>query len=227
MVDFANVKFSNAALSAIQNKPADEPFDDFSSVEFSKEGQDVLSKSTDRRNKKLKSLAIEFGEGITFGLLGELKATLEAATTEASYYDAKDRYEVAREMFKKENPDLAGTAAAVEFFGALPTGIGLGASLAKKGVSLSKAGAIEGTVYGAASGDTFEERVLGGTIGGFSGLALGKLIDVAITPSSAGGLKTQSDELADAAEAIDDQGVLRAIEEAEDAAVYTEVDNPK
>jgi hypothetical protein len=227
MVDFANVRFSAAALSEIGNKSADKLLDDFSSVQFSDQGRDVLSKSVDRRNEKLKGLAIEFGEGVTLGLLGELKAGLQAATTEMSYYEAKDRYEVAREMFKKENPELAGTAVAAEFFGALPTGVGLGASLAKKGVSVAKAGAIEGTVYGAASGDTFEERVFGGALGGFAGLTLGKIIDVATTPSSLGGLKTKADELADEAEAINDQGQLRAIQEAENAAVYTEIDNPQ
>ena len=130
-------------------------------------------------------------------------------------------------MFKEKNPELVDTAIAAEFFGALPTGIGAGISLAKKGVSAAKAGAIEGGVYGAATGDTFEERVTGGVVGGLAGLTLGKIVDAAITPSSAGGLKTKADELADEAEAINDQGQLRAIEEAEDAAVYAEVDNPR
>ena len=58
-------------------------------------------------------------------------------------------------------------------------------------------------------------------------MTLGKVIDAAITPSSAGGLKTKADSLADEAEAINDQGQLRAIQEAEDAAIYTEVDNPR
>lgn len=227
MVDFSDVKFSDDALRLLNNSKAASKDVDFSSVEFSDEGKKALSSLSAKRAEKIKGIAIEFGEGVTFGLLGELKAALEAATTDASYNEAKDRYEIAREMFKEQNPELAGLSTAAEFFGALPTGIGLGAKLAEKGVTLAKAGAIEGSVYGAASGDTFEERVTSGVIGGLSGLALGKLIDVAVTPSSAGGLKGQADELADAAEAIDDQGALRAIEQAEDAAVYTEVDNPQ
>jgi hypothetical protein len=227
MVDFSDVEFSDAALSLLDSTKQPKQDVDFSSVEFSDEGKKALSVLSVKRAEKIKGIATEFGEGITFGLLGELKAALEAATTDASYNEAKDRYEIAREMFKEQNPELAGLSTAAEFFGSLPTGIGLGAKLAQKGVSIAKAGAIEGSFYGAASGDTFEERVTSGVIGGLSGLALGKLIDVAIKPSSAGGLKTQADEMADAAEAIDDQGALRAIEKAEDAAVYTEVDNPQ
>ena len=48
--------------------------------------------------------------------LGELKAAVDAATTDESYSDAKLRYEVGREIFKEENPELANTASFAEFF---------------------------------------------------------------------------------------------------------------
>lgn len=226
-ISLSDIPFSDTALEKIKGISTPISKVNLSSLEFSKEGQGIYAKSVDRRIKKGKGLVTEFGEGITFGLLGELKAALEAATTDISYNEAKDRYEIAREMFKEQNPELASMATGLEFLGAAPTSIGLGVKLAKSGVSLAKAGAIEGGIYGAAGGNTFEERISGGVIGGLSGLALGKVIDVAVKPSSSGGLKTQADEIADELSDIDEQGILRSIQEAEDAAVYTEVDNPR
>ena len=224
--DISNIEFSDSALEAVRNlRPAESDFD-VSDVEFSDDGRQVLQQSVERRNQKLKGLAVEFGEGVTFGLLGELKAAFEAATTDVSYRDAKLRYEVARDMFVEQNPELAGTATALEFVGALPTGVGLGVQLGKRGVTLAKAGALEGAVYGAASGDTFEQRVGGAAIGGLAGLTLGKVIDVAITPRTSGGLKSETDDVAEELSDIDEQALRRSIEEAEDRAVYTEVDNP-
>lgn len=200
---------------------------DFSSVELSDAGEKLVAQEQRRKTERAKGLLIEFGEGVTFGLLGELKSALEAASSDISYREAKERYEIARDIFKEQNPDLVGTSQALEFFGAIPSGIGLGTQLTRKGLSLAKAGGVEGGLYGFASGDSLEERVAMGTIGGLAGLTFGKVIDAAVTPLSKGGLKTQADDLADQAEAIDDQGQLRAIQEAEDAAVYTEVDNPQ
>jgi len=224
--NISDIQFSDSALETVKRlRPAESDFN-ISDIQFSDDGQQVLQKSVDRRNQKLRGLAIEFGEGVTFGLLGELKAGLEAATTDVSYRDAKLRYEVARDMFIEKNPDLAGTATALEFFGALPTGVGLGVQLGKRGVTLAKAGAFEGAVYGAASGDTFEERTVNATVGGLAGLTLGKVIDMAVTRKSSGGLKTQEDEVAEELSDIDEQAMLRSIQEAEDRVVYTEVDNP-
>ncbi len=188
---------------------------------------DIARRRKAKRDERTAGLAREFGEGLTFGFLGELYANARAAKEGIEYQQAKAEYEVARQLFIKNNPDLESAATAMEFLGALPTGLGIGAGFAKAGVGLAKAGAAEGALYGAGTGEVFEDRLINSAIGGFAGLALGKVIDVAITPSSTGGLKTQADDLADAAEAIDDQGALRAIEKAEDNAVYVEVDNPQ
>jgi len=199
---------------------------DFSSVELSDAGENLVAQEQRRKTERAKGLLVEFGEGVTFGLLGELKSALEAASSDISYREAKERYEIARDIFKEQNPDLVGTSQALEFFGAIPSGIGLGTQLTRKGLSLAKAGGVEGGLYGFASGDSLEERVAMGTIGGLAGLTFGKVIDAAVTPLSRGGLKTQTDEVADELSDIDEQGVLRSIQEAEDRAVYTEVDNP-
>jgi hypothetical protein len=191
------------------------------------ESIDLIGKSIERDKEAGKGLLVEFGEGVTFGMLGELSSIAKAATSDKEYAVAKKEYEDARKKFKKENPVLGQYALPLEILGAIPTGVVVGKALTKAGLSLAEGAAVEGGVYGFASGDKFEERVTGGLIGGLTGLTLGKVVDAAMTPSSLGGLKTQADEAADISEAIDDQGQLRAIQEAEDAAVYTEVDNPQ
>jgi len=221
MVDFSKVQIPDepqqSAPSAI----------DFSSVELSDDVNELLKSEGKAKNKRIAGLVTEFNEGVTLGLMGELASAVRAATTDVSYNEAKSRYEAARTVFRQQNPELADSATLANIIGAIPTSFGIGGVLAKKGFSYALAGGLEGAVAGAASGDTFEERAIGGALGGLAGLTLGKIIDVATTPSSLGGLKTQADETADIAEAIDDQGQLRAIQEAEDAAVYTEIDNPQ
>jgi len=164
-------------------------------------------------------------QGLTFGFADEIEAAFDAMTSDQLYSERIKEIRQEQADYAFMNP---GESFLLETAGALPTGLGLAGGLAKAGVkSIAKQGGIEGAVYGAGSGESFEGRVLGATAGGFAGMTLGKVIDAAITPSSAGGLKTKADELADKAEAINDQGQLRAIEEAEDAAVYAEVDNPR
>lgn len=206
-----------------------DPLSDGNKVNYvvPEESMEIINTAIERDQAAAKGLVVEFGEGVTFGLLGELAAAAKAATSDETYAEAKKKYEDARKQFKKENPVLGQYALALELAGSVPTGTLMFKGLKKAGATVAETGLVEGGLYGAASGETFEERVGQAYVGGLAGLTLGKLLDVAITPSSAGGLKTQSDDLADAAEAIDDQGALRAIEEAEDAAVYTEVDNPQ
>jgi len=191
------------------------------------EALDLAFKSVEKRREATSALQVEFGEGLTLGFLGELAAIAQSATSDKTYAQAKREYENAREKFKEENPALAKYALPLEILGSLPSGGILFRGLTKAGASAVKAGAGEGVLYGAGTGETFEERASYAAFGGFAGLTLGKLVDVAIKSSVKGGLKTQADDLADEAEAINDQGQLRAIQEAEDAAVYTEVDNPQ
>jgi len=220
MVDFSKVQIPDepprSAPSAI----------DFSSVELSDDVNELLKSEGEAKNKRIAGLVTEFNEGVTLGLMGELASAVRAATTDVSYSEAKSRYEAARTVFRQQNPELADSATLANIIGAIPTSFGIGSALAKKGFSYASAGGLEGAVAGAASGDTFEERAIGGALGGLAGLTLGKIIDVATTPSSAGGLKTQADDITEDVYDIDTQSAQRAIDEAEDAAVYTEVDNP-
>lgn len=220
MVDFSKIELPETPKEKTRSV-------DFSQVKLSEESEKIISEIGKERNQRAASLAVEFGEGVTLGLLGELLSAVESARTDVSYREAKDRYEAARILFQQQNPELVDSATALNLLGSVPTSFGIAGAFTRKGLSLVKAGGFEGAVTGAATGDTFEERLSGGIIGGLAGLTIGKVIDAAITPSSAGGLKNKADELADEAEAINDQGQLRAIQEAEDAAIYTEVDNPR
>ena len=191
------------------------------------ESIDLIEKSIERDKEAGKGLLVEFGEGVTFGMLGELASLAKAATSDKEYAVAKKEYEDARKKFKKENPVLGQYALPLEILGAIPTGFAVSKVLTKAGLSLAEGTAVEGGFYGFASGDKFEERVTGGLIGGLAGLTLGKVVDAATTPSSLGGLRTKADELADEAEVIDDKGQIRAIQKAEEEEIYTEVDNPQ
>lgn len=199
-------------------------------LEFSDETMDLAVEIAQRRAKQtdenIRGLATEFGEGITFGFLGELVANARSAKEGIEYDQAKAEYEVAREMWKRNNPELAGLALPLEVLGAIPSGGLLVKGLTKAGASVAKAGFAEGALYGAGTGETFEERAGQAAFGGLVGLTLGKVVDAAMTPSSAGGLKTQADDVAEEVYDIDTQSAQRAIDEAEDAAIYTEVDNP-
>lgn len=198
--------------------------------QFSDETMDLAAKIAQRRAKEsqdnVRGLLTEFGEGITFGFLGELVAKARSAKEGIEYSQAKAEYEVAREMWKRKNPEMAGLALPLEILGAVPSGGLLVKGLIKAGASVAKAGFAEGALYGAGTGETFEERAGLAAFGGLAGLALGKVVDAAITPKASGGLKTQADDIAEEAYDIDTQAAQRAIDEAEDAAIYTEVDNP-
>lgn len=145
----------------------------------------------------LKGLAIEAGEGLTFGALGELAAMAQAATSDDTYEEAKAEYEEARRKFKEENPNLAEYALPLELIASIPTGIGFFKTLGKIGVkSAVKSAGIEAATYGALSGEGAEDRVIKAVTGGALGLAGGKIIDVAT-----GAVKTAGRKLKDRSDA--------------------------
>ena len=171
--------------------------------------------------------ATEVGEGLTLGLLGELAAIAQAATSDVSYQEAKDNYELARKRFKRENPSLAKYAVPLELAATIPTGIGVAKTLGKIGIkSATGQLGIEGAGYGFATGESFEERVVNAGVMGLSGLTLGRVIDVATSPSKAGGLKTDKDYEADANLDIDSIGEANRIERADAQRFFDEVDDP-
>lgn len=179
-----------------------------------------------RRTEELTGAVRSFVGGLSFQLADEAEALLRASAKEEGSYEEElaiireqqDRYELL-------NP---GTATALEAAGAIPTGAGLSAGLTRVGVTkaMPQAGA-EGFAYGAGSGDTFEERVQFATVGAAGGMALGKVIDMATTPSSAGGFRTKANDEADSSLPIESQPADLNIEQALDNEIYKEVDNPR
>ena len=148
--------------------------------------------------EKITGLAVEAGEGLTFGFLGELVAGVKAATTKESYDEAKEKYESARKNFIKKNPLLERYVMHIEFIASIQRGVGLAKTLAKAGVtSAAKVGAIEGGLYGFGTGDSFEDRLVRSGATALGGLTIGKTISLATRPRKAGGMKTESDEHAD------------------------------
>ena len=177
-----------------------------------------------RRAARAEGLATEAVQGLTFGLADEASALVKSITSEETYTDIRDEYVAKRRAFKKKNPELADEAFLLETVASLPTGVGVAAGLSKAGIkSLGKIGAIEAGTYGVATGDTFEERIGQGVVGGLAGFGLGKLVQVATRPTGIGGLKTQTDNAATQTSDIDDIALQRSIEEEK----FIEVDTPK
>lgn len=147
---------------------------------------DIRRELANEQGKRLAALVTEAGEGVTLGLLGEMKAAIESATTDKTYERAKAEYEVAREQFRKNNPELAQLATPVELIATLPTGYGLARSLAKAGVtSIAAQASIESSIYGVATGEGFENRLFQGLGYGALGALTGKAFDKILDPSFA------------------------------------------
>lgn len=188
--------------------------------------QEYYQNYKNKRTEELAGGVRAAAGGLTFQLADEMEALLRASVKEEGSYEEElaiireqqDRYELL-------NP---GKALALEGAGALPTGYGLSAGLTRLGVKspVLQAG-FEGFSYGAGSGDTFEQRVQFATVGTVAGMSVGKLIDMATTPSPAGGLRTKADEISDESLPVENQAANLDIEKAIDNEVYKEVDTPR
>ena len=147
---------------------------------------DIRRELANEEGKRLAALVTEAGEGVTLGLLGEIKAVIESATTDKTYDRAKAEYEVAREQFRANNPELAQLATPVELIATLPAGIGIARGLAKAGVtSIGVQAGIESSIYGVATGEGTENRLFQGVGYGALGVLTGKAFDKILDPSFA------------------------------------------
>lgn len=180
-----------------------------------------------RREEKIRGTGRSVAQGVTFGFADELEAMFIAGLKpEGSYSEELERIRKQQKRFEQLEP---GKAIGSEIAGAIPGSVfAVPKLLAKAGVkSIAKQAGIEGAVYGFGSGESFTERLGGATVGGLGGFAVGKVLSLATTPSSSGGLRTQSDELADRALDPEDVATGQKIEESKANEVFTEVDNPK
>ncbi len=177
------ITIPQSALDAI-NPPAKRRSPD--DIVIPQSAIDIRQELANEEGKRLAALVTEAGEGVTLGLLGEIKAVIESATTDKTYDRAKAEYEVAREQFRANNPELAQLATPVELIATLPTGIGLARGLAKAGVtSIAAQAGIESSIYGVATGEGTENRLFQGVGYGALGVLTGKAFDKILDPSFA------------------------------------------
>jgi len=177
--------------SAIDTLLGTEQFKDKTKIVVPQSAIDITKELANEEGKRLAALVNEAGEGITFGLLGELKAAVTSATTDKTYERAKAEYEVAREKFYTDNPELAQAGSSLEFLGTAVTGVGLSRGLTKFGIySLADQGLVEGVTYGLASGEGGEGRITSALLYGGFGNILGRGFDKLLEPSFIGRFKT-------------------------------------
>lgn len=182
------ITIPQSALDAI-NPPAKERKTD--DIVIPQSAIDIRRELANEEGKRIASLVTEAGEGVTLGLLGELKAVIESATSDKTYERAKAEYEVAREQFRANNPELAQLATPVELIATLPTGYGIARGLAKAGVtSIAAQAGIESSIYGVATGEGVENRLFQGIGYGALGALAGKAFDKILDPSFAGRFNT-------------------------------------
>ena len=207
------------SLEQLKDVSADSAFNDFA------------ENQRERTREKLTGVLRSFGDGATLRFGGEIEAFVRSQigspiTPEGTYKSELNEIQRQQDEFELLNPvgstiaELATTAGVTGFVGKRLVQAGI------KNVGV-KQGTAEGFIYGAGAGDSFEERLIGSSTGALFGFGLGKVIDVATTPSSLGGLRTKSDDLADSSLPADKQGANLDLEKAIDDEIYTEVDNPR
>ena len=160
--------------------------------------------------------------GVSFGLYDEGRALVESMIDpEADYKTEVAKIRKRQAEFALHNP---GQALLYEGIGSLPTGYGLGSLLFKAGVkSIPIAGGIDAGFYGFNSGDGIEQRLALGGTGFLFGATLGKLIDLAVTPSLRGGFKTEADLLADGELPVDPNLANADIQKARATSLFSQV----
>tara|TARA_R100001463_G_scaffold136199_1_gene200992 strand:- start:93 stop:4214 length:4122 start_codon:yes stop_codon:yes gene_type:complete len=182
------ITIPQSALDAI-NPPAKERKTD--DIVIPQSAIDIRRELAHEEGKRIASLVTEAGEGATLGLLGELKAVIESASSDKTYERAKAEYEVAREQFRANNPELGQLATPVELIATLPTGYGIARGLAKAGVtSIAAQAGVESSIYGVATGEGTENRLFQGIGYGALGVLTGKAFDKILDPSFAGRFNT-------------------------------------
>ena len=143
----------------------------------SAEVTELMTELAMEESKESTGLRREFAQGLSFGTFDEVEALVSSIANDTSYSEEKERINKEMEEYRFYNP---GTALTAELLGAIPTGFGASGLLSRAGFKTAASqGAVEGGVYGVASGgDTLGERAIGGSIGAVSGGAIGRGADI-------------------------------------------------
>jgi hypothetical protein len=153
------------------------------------------------------------GQGLTFGTSDELEAFVRSKFTESgkSFDEELDTIRSEMKSFSDAHPY---TALGLEIAGSLPSAIGLGRTLAKKGIqSAAKIGGLEGAAYGAGSAEGGAgDRASGAITSGALGMAGGKLAEK-ITPKVLSGARSMLEKGYDLTPGQTYGGAVKSIEE--------------
>jgi hypothetical protein len=216
--DHAQKRLSKGESVYYQDSESDPTFDELFEIAYANRKK--------RQQERVAGVSRSIAQGVTLGFADELEAVMRAHSKPMGNYE--EELKVIREEQKKFDALQPGTSLVAEVAGAIPTGFGVAGGLAKVGVkSIGKQAGIEGAVYGFGAGESFDERLAGATVGGLGGFAIGKVLSVATMPSSSGGLRTQSDEIADMSLDPENLAATQAIQRVQADEVFTEVDTPK
>jgi GH24 family phage-related lysozyme (muramidase) len=182
-----------------------------------------------RRDEKFIGVLRSMAGGLTFEAADELEALIRSelggsVTKEGDYKSELALIRKQQKDFEYFNP-IASTAP--NLLMTLPMGGALWktAKMLAPKASNAAIAASEGALYGAGQGDTFKQRVDYAGMGALFGLALGKVVDIATKPSSAGGLRTELDEIADS-KLGSEEAVIEQLEKAAFEETLEEVSNP-
>jgi len=153
------------------------------------------------------------GQGVTFGTSDELEAFVRSKFTESgkSFDEELDTIRSEMKSFSDAHPY---TALGLEIAGSLPTAVGLGRTLARKGIeSAAKIGGLESAAYGAGSAEGGAgDRASGAVVSGALGMAGGKLAEK-ITPKVLSGAKSMLEKGYDLTPGQTYGGAVKSIEE--------------
>ena len=207
------------SLEEVQQTTAESALNDFA------EGQ------RERTREKLTGVLRSLGDGATLRFGGEIEAFVRSQigktiTPEGTYTSELNEIQRQQDEFELLNP-VGSTVAE------LSTTAGISGLVAKRlfqaGVKNlgAKQGAAEGFIYGAGAGDSLDSRLIGASTGALFGYGVGRVVDLATTPSSAGGLRTKANEASDSTLVSDKQAANLDLEKAIDNEIYREVDNPR
>ena len=129
----------------------------------------------------IKDVGRAIAQGVSFGTADEIEAFVEKLRTGRPYSEAVKEIRQEIKQFKEEEPFLAYPA---EIIGSIPTGLGVGGMLARRGIGAVGQAASLGSFYGAAAGeDSVGDRLKSGVIGGLTGAGIAKAIPVISEPA--------------------------------------------
>lgn len=184
---------------SVEGKPAEE-YDFREGIEQFKQETGKNEDFDTSSEYLLKSGLRTIFQGASFGLGDELEGGIQALLTDTPYEEAVGRIRQSIDDYETGYP---GSALIGELSGAIPSSVGFYKQAIKRGATEAQAAGLEGYVYGAADGESLEERAFNAGLGLAAGATIGKSLDWLSSPSrrantaSKEGARTQADDQLD------------------------------